>query len=421
MSEEKKENNFFIDSAKLSEKALDRKHKLENDPSCRKDPMEYFPDMEQISPEVRNKVIAQMEAYDYTKYTAVDVRRALEHKTCSVEDFKALLSPAAAPFLEEMAQRAKLETSRHFGNTVYLFTPLYIANYCENYCVYCGFNCYNDIKRLQLTSEQIEHEMKIIADSGMEEILILTGESKTKSDIKYIGEACKLARKYFRNVGLEIYPTNVADYKYLHECGADYVTVFQETYDLKKYETLHLLGHKRVWPYRFEAQERALMGGMRGVGFSALLGLSDFRKDALATALHVWYLQRKYPQAEFSLSCPRLRPIINNEKINPLDVGEKQLCQILCAYRIFLPYVGITVSSRESATFRNGIAKICATKISAGVSTGIGDHEEKYTGKEEDKVGDEQFEISDERSLTKMYRDMAAEGLQPVLNDYLYV
>lgn len=421
MSEEKKENNFFIDSAKLSEKALDRKHKLENDPSCRKDPMEYFPDMEQISPEVRNKVIAQMETYDYTKYTAVDVRRALEHKTCSVEDFKALLSPAAAPFLEEMAQRAKLETSRHFGNTVYLFTPLYIANYCENYCVYCGFNCYNDIKRLQLTSEQIEHEMKIIADSGMEEILILTGESKTKSDIKYIGEACKLARKYFRNVGLEIYPTNVADYKYLHECGADYVTVFQETYDLKKYETLHLLGHKRVWPYRFEAQERALMGGMRGVGFSALLGLSDFRKDALATALHVWYLQRKYPQAEFSLSCPRLRPIINNEKINPLDVGEKQLCQILCAYRIFLPYVGITVSSRESATFRNGIAKICATKISAGVSTGIGDHEEKYTGKEEDKVGDEQFEISDERSLTKMYRDMAAEGLQPVLNDYLYV
>ena len=421
MSEEKKENNFFIDSAKLSEKALDRKHKLENDPSCRKDPMEYFPDMEQISPEVRNKVIAQMEAYDYTKYTAVDVRRALEHKTCSVEDFKALLSPAAAPILEEMAQRAKLETSRHFGNTVYLFTPLYIANYCENYCVYCGFNCYNDIKRLQLTSEQIEHEMKVIADSGMEEILILTGESKTKSDIKYIGEACKLARKYFRNVGLEIYPTNVADYKYLHECGADYVTVFQETYDLKKYETLHLLGHKRVWPYRFEAQERALMGGMRGVGFSALLGLSDFRKDALATALHVWYLQRKYPQAEFSLSCPRLRPIINNEKINPLDVGEKQLCQILCAYRIFLPYVGITVSSRESATFRNGIAKICATKISAGVSTGIGDHEEKYTGKEEDKVGDEQFEISDERSLTKMYRDMAAEGLQPVLNDYLYV
>jgi 2-iminoacetate synthase len=349
------------------------------------------------------------------------VRRALEHKTCSVEDFKALLSPAALPFLEEMAQKAHLETSRHFGNTVYLFTPLYIANYCENYCVYCGFNCYNDIQRLQLNREQIEHEMKVIADSGMEEILILTGESKQKSSIEYIGEACKLARKYFKNVGLEIYPVNTDDYRYLHECGADYVTVFQETYDLTKYETLHLLGHKRVWPYRFEAQERALMGGMRGVGFSALLGLSDFRRDALATALHLWYLQRKYPQAEFSLSCPRLRPIINNDKINPLDVGEKQLCQILCAYRLFLPYAGITVSSRESKPFRNGIARICATKISAGVSTGIGDHEEKYTGREEGAVGDEQFEICDTRSFRTMYKDMAGEGLQPVLNDYLYV
>ena len=415
------ENQFFVDSDKLSEKALQKKHALEHDPSSRKDPMEYFPDMEQIDSGVRDAVIAAMEAYDYDSCTAADVRRALNHETCTIEDFKALLSPAALPFLEEMAQRARLETSRHFGNTVYLFTPLYIANYCENYCVYCGFNCYNDIQRLQLNPDQIEHEMKVIAATGMEEILLLTGESKAKSNIAYIGEACRLARKYFKNVGLEIYPVNTDDYKYLHECGADYVTVFQETYDLKKYETLHLLGHKRVWPYRFEAQERALRGGMRGAGFSALLGLSDFRRDALATALHVYYLQRKYPQAEFSLSCPRLRPIINNDKINPLDVGEKQLCQILCAYRIFLPYAGITVSSRESASFRNGIAKICATKISAGVSTGIGDHEEKYTGGEEGATGDEQFEICDTRSFSAMYGDMTAEGLQPVLNDYIYV
>lgn len=421
MNEETKENHFFVDSEKLSKKALAKKHQLETDPSCRRDPMEYFPEMEQISSDVRDKVVAQMESYDYTRYTAADVRRALNHETCGVEDFKALLSPAAEPFLEEMAQRARRETGRHFGNTVYLFTPLYIANYCENYCVYCGFNCYNDIQRLQLNAEQIEHEMKVIADSGMEEILILTGESKTKSSVEYIGSACRMARTYFKNVGLEIYPVNTEEYRYLHECGADYVTVFQETYDLKKYETLHLMGHKRVWPYRFEAQERALMGGMRGVGFSALLGLSDFRRDALATALHIRYLQRKYPQAEFSLSCPRLRPIINNEKINPLDVGEKQLCQILCAYRIFLPYAGITVSSRESAAFRNGIARICATKISAGVSTGIGDHEEKYTGREEEETGDAQFEICDTRSFRKMYEDMSSEGLQPVLNDYLYV
>ena len=255
----------------------------------------------------------------------------------------------------------------------------------------------------------------------MEEILLLTGESRAKSSVEYIGEACKLAAKYFKNVGLEVYPMNTDEYRYLHACGADSVTVFQETYDLKKYETLHLLGHKRVWPYRFDSQERALRGGMRGVGFSALLGLSNFRKDALATALHVYYLQRKYPWAEMSLSCPRLRPIINNASINPQDVGERQLCQILCAYRLFLPFAGITVSSRESAAFRNGIVRIAATKVSAGVSTGIGDHEEKYTGEQSGSEGDEQFEIQDGRSLRAMTEDLDREGLQPVRNDYLYV
>ncbi len=416
------ENNFLIDSEFLSPSALEKKHRLETDPSSRTDHMKYMEGMEVIQSDVRKNVMDEVDGYDYDKYTAADVEAALDRDHCTIEDFKALLSPAAFSYLERMAQRARVETSRHFGNTVYMFTPLYIANYCENYCVYCGFNCYNHIRRMKLSMEQIEHEMKVIADSGMEEILILTGESRAKSDVKYIGEACKLARKYFRMVGLEIYPVNTDEYAYLHECGADYVTVFQETYDNVKYETLHLMGHKRVWPYRFDSQERALRGGMRGVAFSALLGLSDFRKDALATGLHAYFLQRKYPSAEISLSCPRLRPIINNEKINPLDVGEKQLCQVLCAYRIFLPFAGITVSSRESAAFRNGIVKIAATKVSAGVSTGIGDHESKYTGKEaEGEEGDEQFEINDSRSLGEVYDEMSKEGLQPVLNDYIDV
>lgn len=419
---EQMDNQYFVDSEHLSPEALAKKHRLETDPASRRNHMEYMPGMERINSDVYEKVISQMQDYDYSEYTERDVKAALEHETCTLEDFKALLSPAAEPFLEQMAQKARLETQKHFGNTVYLFTPLYIANYCDNYCVYCGFNCYNNISRMKLDYDRIEHEMKIIADSGMEEILILTGESRAKSNVEYIGEACKLARKYFRMVGLEIYPVNTDEYRYLRECGADYVTVFQETYDSDRYEQLHLLGHKRVFPYRFDAQERALMGGMRGVAFSALLGLSDFRKDALASALHVYYLQRKYPHAEMSLSCPRLRPIINNDKINPLDVHEKQLCQVICAYRIFLPFVGITVSSRESAQFRNGIVKIAATKVSAGVSTGIGDHESKYSGKECDGAqGDEQFEINDSRSFEKMYKDIAEEGLQPVLNDYLYV
>jgi 2-iminoacetate synthase len=415
------ENQFIIENGNLSEAALKKKTTLENDPQSRTNHMEYMPDMEQISSDVRERVLTAMNEYDPDSYTASDVLAALSHDRCTIEDFKALLSPAAENFLEQMAERASRETRNHFGNSTYIFTPLYIANYCENYCVYCGFNCYNDIHRKKLTTEEIEHEMKVIADSGIEEILMLTGESKSMSSVEYIGEACKLARKYFRNVGLEIYPVNTSDYKYLHECGADYITVFQETYDSDKYETLHLMGHKRVFPYRFEAQERALMGGMRGVGFSALLGLSDFRKDALATALHVYYLQRKYPHAEMSISCPRLRPIINNDKINPRDVHEKQLCQVLCAYRIFLPFAGITVSSRESASFRNGIIKIACTKVSAGVSTGIGDHEAKYDGTEEKDCGDEQFEIADNRSLKQMYDDIKKQGLWPVLNDYLYV
>ena len=415
------DNEYIINSGKLSDSALRRKNELENDPSSRTDHMKYMEGQEQINSDILQKVLAQMDSFDPDSYTRADVVRALQKNSIGIEDFKALLSPAAEPFLEQMAEKARIETRKHFGNTVYLFTPLYIANYCENYCVYCGFNCYNDIRRMKLTMEQIEHEMKIIADSGMEEILILTGESRSKSDIKYIGEACKLARKYFRMVGIEIYPVNVEDYRYLHECGVDYVTVFQETYDSVRYEQLHLLGHKRVFPYRFEAQERALMGGMRGIACSALLGLSNFRKDALASALHVYYLQRKYPHAEVSLSCPRLRPIINNGKINPHDVGESQLCQILCAYRLFLPFAGITVSSRESKQFRDGIVKIAATKISAGVSTGIGDHESKYTGKGSSAEGDEQFEINDGRSFKQMYEDMSEEGLQPVLNDYLYV
>ena len=416
------ENQFLMDADGLSPAALARKHQLETDPASRKSHLTYLPNMEQISSDIQARVLAQVAAYDPTRYTGRDVQRALQHETCSEEDLKALLSPAAEPYLEEMARRAQQETQKHFGNTVYLFTPLYLANHCENYCVYCGFNCYNQIRRMQLTREQMEHEMQVIAASGMEEILLLTGESRSKSSVSYIGEACKLARTYFRMVGLEIYPVNTDEYRYLRDCGADYVTVFQETYDPDLYETLHLLGHKRVFPYRFEAQERALMGGMRGVGFSALLGLADFRRDALATALHVCYLQRKYPHAEMSLSCPRLRPIVNNDKLNPSDVHEKQLCQVLCAYRLFLPFAGITVSSRESAQFRSGIVKIAATKVSAGVSTGVGDHESKYTGREPDQIaGDEQFAINDDRSFFRMYEDLSADGLQPVLNDYLYV
>ncbi|MBP0977778.1 MAG: 2-iminoacetate synthase ThiH [Oscillospiraceae bacterium] len=377
--------------------------------------MKYLEGMEVIDSDIPDRVIKAMNDYEPESFKATDVTNALRKEILSPADFAALLSPAAEPYLEQIAARAKEETRKHFGNSVMMFTPLYIANYCENHCIYCGFNCMNKIHRAKLSPEEIDHEMKLIAETGLEEVLILTGESRKMSDVKYIGEACKIASKYFRVIGLEIYPLNVDEYRYLQECGADYVTVFQETYDSDRYETLHLAGHKRIFPYRFNAQERAIMGGMRGVGFAALLGLSDFRKDAFATGMHAYLLQKKYPHAEIAFSCPRLRPTINHDEINPKDVHERQLFQVMCAYRIFMPFASMTISTRERAGFRDHVIGVAATKISAGVSTGIGGH----SGEEE--KGDAQFIISDPRTVDEVRDAIIAMGCQPVFNDYVRV
>ena len=390
----------------------------------RTDHMAYMDGMEIIPHDIFDRVIAEINSYNPLVYSESDVVRAIKSDRCSIDDFKALLSPAADKYLDQIAEKASLERSKHFGNVVNLFTPLYISNYCENYCVYCGFNCHNKIHRARLCSHEVEKEMKAIAKTGLEEILILTGESRSKSDIEYIGEACKIGRRFFKNIGIEVYPMNSDEYAYLKSCGADYVTVFQETYNSDEYERLHLAGHKRVFPYRFNAQERALMGGMRGVGFAALLGLDDFRKDALATGLHAYLIQRKYPWAEISLSCPRLRPIISNNdegvmftpNQNNEKVGERQLLQVISAYRIFLPFAAMTISTRERAGFRDNVMGITATKISAGVDTGIGSHSDDETSS-----GDNQFEIADGRSVDEICKALKEHGMQPVMNDYVYV
>lgn len=381
------------------------------------DHMKYLPGMEVIDSDMLDQVVAIHDSFNNDDFTEKDVRLALSKEHLDPRDFMALLSTAAAPFLEEMAQKAHLVTRRHFGNNITILTPIYFANYCDNYCIYCGFNSHNKIKRARLTDEELHRECKNIADTGIEEVIMLTGESPKMSDIKYIGNAVKIARQYFRVINMEIYPVNSEDYKYLHECGADYVTVFQETYNSDKYATLHLAGHKRIFPYRFYSQERAILGGMRGVGFAALLGLDDYQKDALATGMHAWLMQRKYPHAEISLSCPRLCPIINNDKINPKDVDERKLTQIICAYRLFMPYASIVVSSRESARYRNAIMKIAATKVSASVCVGIGGHLEN----DGSEMGDEQFEITDGRSFDQMYSDIKSMGLQPLTSEYIYL
>ena len=372
--------------------------------------MEYMDGMEVIDSDLMEKVRTLVEIYDYRQYTGDDVKRALQKEQLSIRDYGAVLSPAAAEYLEEMAAKAIVETRRHFGNSVRMFTPLYISNYCENHCVYCGFNCRNRINRGKLSLEEIDEELKAIAATGLKEILILTGESRRQSGVEYIGEAVKLTARYFSTVGIEIYPLNSDEYAFLNECGTDFVSVYQETYNSDKYEQVHLFGPKRIFPYRFHAQERALRGGMRGVAFGALLGLDDFRKDAFAVGLHACYLQQKYPHAEISFSTPRLRPYINNARNNSNDVHERQLLQVMLAYRLFMPFAGITVSTRERAGFRDHVIGMTATKISAGVRVGVGGH------KTEEK-GDEQFEIADPRSVEQVHCMIIDRGLQPIYTD----
>ena len=376
------------------------------------DAMEYLPDMEAIDSDIMETVLGTAAELDPSTFTDADVRRALDGDP-GIEGFAALLSPAAEPHLEEMAARALDETRRHFGNSVCLFTPLYVSNYCSNECVYCGFNCRNGIHRATLDLPSVERELDAIAATGLEEVLILTGESRARSGVDYISKCVELASERFATVGVEVYPMNTDEYAVLHRSGADYVTVFQETYDPARYAELHLSGPKRVFSYRFDAQERALRGGMRGVAFGTLLGLrDDFRRDALACGLHAMSIQRRYPHAEISMSLPRLRPAGGVD--NKIGVTESQLLQVSLAYRMFLPFAGQTISTRERPTFRDGIVGLSATKISAGVSVGIGEHSGETRG-------DGQFVISDPRDVGEITAALRRKGLQPVMNDYVRV
>ena len=382
--------------------------------NAKQDVMQYLPNMQIIESDMLDDLLAEYNKYDYNIYTKSDVERVLSKDSINIEDYKVLLAPVAMDYLEKMAEKCKKLTKQYFGNTIGVYTPLYIANYCENYCVYCGFNCKNKIDRAVLTIEEIEKELKSISDLGYKEILILTGESRAKSSVEYIGESIKIAKKYFNTIGIEVYPLNVDEYAYLHSLGVDYVSVYQETYSKEKYATQHLFGSKRVFPYRFYSQERALMGGMRGVCFGALLGLDDFRKDAFAVGLHATLVQRKYPHAEISFSVPRMRPFINNAENNPRDVHEKQLLQVMLAYKMLMPFATINISTRECARFRDGVLGLCANKISAGSKVGVGGHAEK-------EKGDEQFDISDPRDLDEILDMLKKRGFQAIFTDSSYL
>ena len=381
-----------------------------------KDVRDYLPDMDQISEEIPEKIEASYKEQAGRTITPSDVRAVLQKDRIIPDDYYVLLSDAAEDFIDEMAVKARMLRRQYFGDNVNSFSPLYIANYCENGCRYCGFNSKSGIKRAMLTEEEIENEMKALAAEGIEDVLILTGESAKFSPIEYIEMAVRLARKYFRVVSLEIYPANVKDYERLQKAGADFVTVFQETYDPESYSYYHPHGHKRSMIYRMNTQERAAMGGMRGVGFGALFGLSDPLRDAYSMGLHAFLLQRKYPHLEIAISLPRIRPTHGAEDVdNTNRIDEKKLMQYILAIRIFMPFASMTISTRERKEFRDKAMYYGATKISASVDTGIGRRTEEH---EEDE-GEEQFVIADNRTLDEIEKDLAEEGLYVLRNDYI--
>ncbi|WP_432736689.1 2-iminoacetate synthase ThiH [Maridesulfovibrio sp. FT414] len=349
-------------------------------------------------------------AEQFGSVTEHDVRRALNKTTASHEDFLALLSPAAIPFLEEMAAKASRLTMQHFGRTIQLFTPLYLANFCTNRCVYCGFNTKNSIPRSQLEPEQVEEEAKAIAATGLKHLLILTGDARAKSSPEYIKNCVRLLSKYFPSVSIEIYAMTEEEYAGLVKVGVDGMTMFQETYNEELYPELHPAGPKNDYRFRLDAPERACKAGMRVVNIGALLGLDDWRHDALKTGIHAAYLQNKYPEVDIAVSLPRMRTHAGNFEPRSI-VTDTDLVQNMLALRIFLPRCGITISTREAPSFRENILPLGVTRMSAGVSTEVGGHSQKG-----EKVG--QFDISDERSVDEMCKVLRDHGYQPVFKDW---
>lgn len=338
------------------------------------------------------------------------VLAALEKESLRPEDFLALLSPAAEPHLERMAQRAHALTLRYFGRAVNLFTPLYLSDYCTNQCRYCGFNAKNRLHRRHLSLEEAEAEARVIASTGLQHILLLTGDARKRSSPEYIAAVTRRIKPLFASVGVEVYSMSEEEYALLVRAGVDSMTMFQETYHPELYDWLHPAGPKRDYAFRLNAPERAARGGMRSLGLGALLGLDAFIHDAFATGLHAWWLLRTFPGVDVGLSIPRICPHEGQFDV-PHAVGDRQFVQYVVALRCFLPRSPITCSSRESAFMRNHLVPLGITRVSAGVSTAVGGR-----ATEGDEVG--QFEITDHRSVREMTADLSSIGYQAVLKDW---
>ncbi len=348
----------------------------------------------------------------FEQVTDADVRRAINKDRLTPLDYLTLLSPRAEAHLEEIAQKAHRLTVQHFGRVILLFTPIYVANYCTNQCLYCGFKATNRLERKKLTPAEVEEEARIIAATGLKHILLLTGESRSKSPVSYIRECVEILKKYFTSIGIEVYPLEEEEYRELVEAGVDGFCMYQEVYDEEVYARLHPAGPKRNYRYRLEAPERACRAGMRTVNIGALLGLHEWRTEAFFTGLHADYLQRAYPEVEISISPPRMRPELGGFE-PPVKVTDRNLVQYILAFRLFMPRGGVTISSRERAELRDNLVRLGVTKMSAGSNTAVGGRSHP------EAVG--QFEISDGRSVTEMAAMIYSQGYQPVYKDWQMV
>ena len=332
----------------------------------------------------------------FEKVTHDDIRRSINERSLSHEDLLNLLSPKAATHLEEMAEKAVQLSLQYFGRTVLLYTPMYISNYCVNKCKYCGYNIENSINRRKLNMEEIKNEAAAIAEEGCRHLILLTGESQEHSPLDYIVDAINVIKEYFPSITMEVWPMTVEKYK--------------ETYDEKVYDEVHLAGPKKNYKYRLDGPERGAIAGMKSISIGALLGLADFRKDAFFTALHGEYLRRKYPQCDITYSPPRIRPCKGGlSEIK--GVNDKQMVQILLAYRLFAPQCGMNISTRENEDMRRHIIPFGVTKMSAGVSTEVGGHTLK-------NAGTAQFDINDESSVQEIITMIKKVGYQPILKDW---
>lgn len=342
--------------------------------------------------------------------TTKQVEQALAKSKRNLDDFLALISPAATTYLEQMAQECHELTKKRFGKTIQMYAPLYLSNECQNICTYCGFSLDNKIKRKTLSDSEIKLEVKALKTAGFDHVLLVTGEANYTVNINYFLNAIDQIKEQFSTISVEVQPLSTEEYQRLHEAGVYSVLVYQETYHQEVYKKYHTKGKKSNFDFRLETPDRIGKAGIHKIGLGVLLGLEDWRTDSFFNALHLDYLQKTYWQTKYSVSFPRLRPAEGIIEPNFI-MDDKDLTQLICAYRLWNEDLEISISTRENENFRNNIIPIGVTSMSAGSKTNPG-------GYVVDPQSLEQFEISDERSSQEIAKIISDKGYEPVWKDW---